>query len=113
MLTLPIWQCIFISRVTDLAKLEVMTMGNNHKVDLEKIKKLRKEKGISLERMAEILGYESPNGYYYLECGRGKFPAEALSKVANELGVPITELFFDIKVAKMANIEQSATREVV
>lgn len=41
------------------------------RVDLEKIKSLRKCIGLSLEEMASILGYESLNGYYYLEVGRG------------------------------------------
>lgn len=72
------------------------------KVDLEKIKFLRKEKGISLEEMARKLGYESPNGYYYLETGRGKFPAETLAKVAAILGVTIEALFFEDKLTKMA-----------
>ncbi|KZS47762.1 transcriptional regulator [Paenibacillus glucanolyticus] len=52
------------------------------KVNLEKIKTLRKLKGLSLEEMSQLLGYESPNGYYYLEVGRGRFPAETLARVA-------------------------------
>lgn len=74
------------------------------KVNLEKIKSLRKEKGISLDEMAKMLGYESPNGYYYLEIGRGKFPAETLARVADILQVSITELFFEKNIAKMANL---------
>ncbi|WP_282140296.1 helix-turn-helix domain-containing protein [Cytobacillus oceanisediminis] len=77
------------------------------KVDLVKIKKLRKEFNLSLEEMAKLLGYESPNGYYYLEIGRGKFPAETLARVSEILKVPITELFFEDKIAKMAK-NQSA-----
>jgi transcriptional regulator with XRE-family HTH domain len=73
------------------------------KVNLKKIKQLRKEKSISLDEMARILGYESPNGYYYLEIGRGKFPAETLALVAGILKVPIDQLFFDVNIAKMAN----------
>lgn len=75
----------------------------NIKVDLEKIKRLRKEANISLEKMSELLGYDSPNGYYYLETGRIKFPADKLAIVANALKIPIDQLFFDDKVAKMAN----------
>lgn len=77
------------------------------KVDLEKIKALRKKAGLSLEEMARLLGYESQNGYYYLEIGRGKFPAETLAKVADILEVSINELFFENKITKMAN-EQTA-----
>lgn len=68
------------------------------KVDLEKIKVLRKNAGLSLEEMAVQLGYESANGYYYLEIGRGKFPAETLAKVAQIFGVTIEELFFEEKI---------------
>lgn len=64
------------------------------RVDLGKIKSLRIEAGKSIEDMSILLGYESANGYYYLERGRGKFSAEALAKVADEFGVPIAELFF-------------------
>jgi DNA-binding XRE family transcriptional regulator len=73
------------------------------KVNLKKIKQLRKEKSISLDEMARILGYESPNGYYYLEVGRGKFPAETLAQVASIFKVPIEQLFFEVEIAKMAN----------
>lgn len=73
------------------------------KVDLEKIKSLRKKCGLSLDEMARLLGYESANGYYYLETGRGKFPAETLAKVASLFNVKINELFFEVNIAEMAN----------
>jgi transcriptional regulator with XRE-family HTH domain len=66
---------------------------SRRKVDLAKIKKLRKAAGITLEEMAKRLGYESPNGYYYLERGRSKFHAETLANVADILGVSLEELF--------------------
>lgn len=75
----------------------------NIKVNLEKIKKLRKEANISLETMSEILDYDSLNGYYYLETGRIKFPADKLAIVAKTLKVPIDQLFFEDEIAKMAN----------
>ncbi|GBG09465.1 transcriptional regulator [Paenibacillus agaridevorans] len=71
------------------------------RVDLVKIKSLRKEQGVSLDEMAKEVGYESPNGYYYLEIGRGRFPAETLAKVAVVLGTTIEELFFDDEVAEL------------
>lgn len=67
----------------------------NKKVDLLKIKQLRKKLELSLEDMAKLLGYESVNGYYYLEIGRGKFSAETLARVADIFKVPINELFFE------------------
>jgi transcriptional regulator with XRE-family HTH domain len=72
------------------------------KVDLLKIKSLRKQANLSLDDMARMLGYESPNGYYYLEIGRGKFSAESLAKVADIFNVPITELFFEDQITKLA-----------
>ncbi|MNV93926.1 Helix-turn-helix domain protein [compost metagenome] len=76
--------------------------GGVKKVDLDKIKGLRKNQGLSLEEMAFQLGYESANGYYYLEIGRGKFPAETLAKVANIFRVTIEELFFEEEITDMA-----------
>lgn len=73
------------------------------RVDLEKIRLHRKANGLSLEDMSKLLGYESPNGYYYLESGRGKFPAEALAKVADKFSVPIDELFFVDGITEMVN----------
>lgn len=74
----------------------------NIKVDLDKIKKLRKQEDLSIEKMSALLGYDSPNGYYYLETGRSKFPAEKLALVSEILSVPIQQLFFEEKIAKMA-----------
>lgn len=62
------------------------------KVNIEKIKQMRKGAHLTLEEMAHHLGYESPNGYYYLERGRSKFTAETLAEVADLFGVPIEEL---------------------
>lgn len=63
------------------------------KVDLKKLKQLRKNR-MSLGEMSLQLGYESPNGYYYLESGRSKIPADVLAQVSVILGVPIQDLFF-------------------
>jgi transcriptional regulator with XRE-family HTH domain len=64
------------------------------KVDLKKLKLLRKN-CMSLEEMSTRLGYESPNGYYYLESGRSKMTADVLAKVSVILDVPIQDLFID------------------
>jgi transcriptional regulator with XRE-family HTH domain len=63
-------------------------------VDLNKLKKLRESK-MSLQEMASRIGYQSANGYYYLECGRSKISAETLAKVATVLDISIQELFTD------------------
>ena len=65
------------------------------KVDLDKIKSLRKSKSITIEEMSRKLGYQSPNGYYYLETGKNKFPADSLAIVAKIINVDIRELFFE------------------
>jgi transcriptional regulator with XRE-family HTH domain len=65
------------------------------KVNLNKIKELRKQRKISLEEMSKILGYESINGYYSLEIGRVKYPAETLAKTAQLFQVCINDLFFE------------------
>jgi transcriptional regulator with XRE-family HTH domain len=78
------------------------------KVDLKKIKLLRKRSFITLEKMAKKLGYDSPNGYYYLECGRSKFSAEMLAFVADILDVKLEELFC---TAKDDELSINAARE--
>lgn len=73
------------------------------KVDLDKIKLLRKKHNISLSEMADLLGYDSISGYFYLESGRVRFSAETIAKVADVLKVQISELFFEQQFDKMAN----------
>ncbi|MFY4781554.1 helix-turn-helix domain-containing protein [Campylobacter jejuni] len=63
-------------------------------VDLKKMRRLRESK-MSLQEMANRIGYQSANGYFYLECGRSKISAETLAKVATVLEVSISELFTD------------------
>lgn len=45
--------------------------------------------------MSRFLGYESPNGYHYIEKGRIKISAEVLAQVADILKVPIDALFLN------------------
>lgn len=63
------------------------------KVDLAKMRMLRRKKGISQREMAEQLGYKTSVGYHYLETGRCAIQAEQLFWIARKLGVPIDELF--------------------
>ncbi|ENQ3106553.1 helix-turn-helix transcriptional regulator [Bacillus cereus] len=63
------------------------------KVDLNKIKRIRKKLEFSVEEMSKCLGYKTINGYYYLETGRNKFSAETLAMVADIFDVPIADLF--------------------
>lgn len=83
------------------------------KVDLEKIKKLRKQAGLTIESMSTLLGYSSPNGYYYLEIGRSKFLAETLALVADILKVSISDLFFEHNITNLAKVEMSCALSTV
>lgn len=60
----------------------------NRKI-LIKIKKLRKDNGLTLQQMAEILGYSSAKGYYEVETGRIKLRIEHLEKLSIFFNVPI------------------------
>ncbi|GGE64483.1 helix-turn-helix domain-containing protein [Priestia taiwanensis] len=76
------------------------------KVDLNKIKRIRKKMKLSLEEMSERLGYKTLNGYYYLECGRTKFSAEALAIVADIFNVSVMELFYEEGIVKTVKDEK-------
>lgn len=62
-------------------------------VDLSKMKELRNQNGLTLLEMSKALGYESPNGYHYLEQGIRHIKADQLPMIAEKLGVEITDLF--------------------
>jgi|YelNatPaOPRAMG01_1025707.scaffolds.fasta_scaffold75557_3 transcriptional regulator with XRE-family HTH domain len=61
-------------------------------IDLEKIKKIRKEKGIKMDDIAKELGYKYYASYYRLEKGLRKISIEKLIKLSKILGVSIEEL---------------------
>lgn len=60
----------------------------NEKI-LIKIKNLREERGLTLQQMAEILGYSSAKGYYEVENGKIKLRIEHLEKLSNFFNIPI------------------------
>ena len=72
------------------------------KVNLEKIKKLRKKHKLSQGEMAEIIGLNTLYPYHRKESGNQAFKAEELHAISKYFGVS-TEYFFDNKVAKNAN----------
>lgn len=63
------------------------------KVDLEKIKRLRLEKGLTQKKMADYLGYESDVSYMRLEKGARQIRADQIALIAEVLGVPLEDLF--------------------
>lgn len=66
-------------------------------LDIEKLKRLRKEKKIKVKDMARMLGYESYQGYYKVEKGIRKISIEKLIKISQILGVDIKDLILEDK----------------
>jgi len=62
------------------------------KINLAKIRRIRKEKGISQTFIAKRLGYTHTSGYSNIENGRTDMKAEHLVIIAETLGVPIDDL---------------------
>ncbi len=62
------------------------------RVDLAKIRELRKAANLTQADLAKTLGYVSAVGYLYLEKGRCKISAAQLATIANTFGVPMTDL---------------------
>jgi transcriptional regulator with XRE-family HTH domain len=63
------------------------------KVDLSKIKALRKAKELTGMDMAILLGLKSSTGYSYLESGRCGISAERLALIATKLEVCVNDLY--------------------
>uniref|UniRef100_A0A7V4DXW1 XRE family transcriptional regulator n=1 Tax=Dictyoglomus thermophilum TaxID=14 RepID=A0A7V4DXW1_DICTH len=61
-------------------------------IDLEKIKKLRKEKGIKMGDIAKELGYKYYQSYYRIENGKRKPSLDKLFKISEILNISIEEL---------------------
>ena len=81
------------------------------RVDLKKIKNLRKSRKITQKHMAKKLGYESDTGYHYIESGKRKMTAEQLIIIAFELGVREDELYASdttVMVIRKEKINQSS-----
>lgn len=58
----------------------------------EKLRKLRKDRGVSISFMAKKLGYKHPSGYANIEYGKNKLKVEHVKTVADVLGVTVEEL---------------------
>ena len=57
------------------------------RVDLAKVRELRRKAGLTQADMAVALGYRSAVGYFYLERGRCRVTVERLGLIAQALGV--------------------------
>lgn len=61
--------------------------------DLEKIKTRRKEMRLTLQEMAETLGFKDASTYYKYEEGTYKFRAEQLPVLAFKLNLSMEDIF--------------------
>lgn len=84
-------------------------MGN---LNLEFIKKRRQELNLSLQEMAESLGFKNASTYMKYEDGTYSFKANHLPILANKLKAKI-EKFFIENFAEIANRENEVSREVI
>lgn len=75
------------------------------RVNLELIKKKRKEKGLYNDDMAEILGLTNGSMYWKRENGDYRFKAEELMTISKTFEIPMNDLFLSTSYSKM-EIEQ-------
>lgn len=71
------------------------------KLNLEKIKQLRKTHKLSQSNMAELMGLNTVYPYHRKESGNQSFTAEELHTIAKFFDVPV-EYFFAQSLAKSA-----------
>lgn len=63
------------------------------KINLELIKSRRLEKKISLQKMAELLGFRNASNYYKYESGDYSFNAGHLPVIAEKLDLQVSDIF--------------------
>jgi len=68
-------------------------LSGQGRVNLEKIRGLRKQKNLTQWQIAQKIGYKTAIGYHYLERVRCKITAEQLDVIASALGVTTEELY--------------------
>jgi putative transcriptional regulator len=77
------------------------------KVNLEKIKQLRKSQKLSQSDMAKILGFNTLYPYHRKESGSQPFTADEIHAIAKYFNVPV-EYFFAKSIAKNATGKNTA-----
>lgn len=60
----------------------------------KKLKQLRTEKGVSVEKLCDILGLETKAAYYKKENGTVKFTLSDAKKISDFFNKSIEEIFF-------------------
>lgn len=76
-------------------------MINKSVVNIDLIRSTRIKKGISMEEMSGLLGYEAPNAYFRKEKGDRKFNVEDIAKISVVLKLPIQKLFFEDEITDL------------
>ncbi|OMC76491.1 transcriptional regulator [Paenibacillus odorifer] len=84
-------------------------MGN---LNLEFIKKRRQELNLSLQEMAESLGFKNASTYMKYEDGTYSFKANHLPILANKLEAKIEDFFIE-NFAEIAILENEVSKEVI
>lgn len=79
------------------------------KVDLSKIRLLRKKGKISQIAMALALGYKTATGYSYLESGRCAIGANQIPIIAKMLHVEVHELYMVTKMVGNSDLSLGPT----
>ncbi|WP_414049828.1 helix-turn-helix transcriptional regulator [Macrococcus animalis] len=64
-------------------------------VNVNKIKTVRENLGISIEEMSKRMGFASYQGYYKKEVGLRQFSATDISKISAILNLSYNDIFFD------------------
>ncbi len=59
----------------------------------EKLRAARKARGLTQQQMAQLLGYKSKSHYCMVEGGQRGVSVETALRIAEILGVPVSELF--------------------
>lgn len=63
------------------------------RINLAFIEKKRKEKRLTMQDMAQILGFKSAPAYYHYEKGEREFKADMLPVLARVFDCKITDLY--------------------
>ncbi len=103
----------------DIAKNEIYNQGKSCekcnkevkrlvKVNLEQVRMLRKDRRLSQEDVAKILGFNTVYPYHRKESGQQSFTAEELMKLAQLYKVPY-ENFFIFDIVENKDDEQELT----
>lgn len=84
---------------------------NNHN-----LKGLRVSRKISLQEMAEALGFRTAGGYQRIEKGENKLKAEVLPIIANifnlELAQLVEEIFFDKQLDETSSLVEGGIKKI-